>query len=66
MFFGLDVRLDDIIAHSNYDKEVADLGIWANDKNKVAPCCRKRAARIPAMSSCASLTPIHLKALSLT
>ena len=36
VFFGLDVRLDDIVSRSTYDKEVADLAIWANDKNKVA------------------------------
>lgn len=37
VFFGLEVRLDDIVSHGTYDKEVTDLAIWANDKNKVAP-----------------------------
>lgn len=36
VYFGLGVRLDEIVARNNYDKEVTDLAIWANDNNKVA------------------------------
>ena len=36
VYFGLEVRLDNIVTQSNYDKEVTDLVMWVNDNNKVA------------------------------
>ena len=36
VYFGLEVQFEDIVANSNFDKEVSDLVMWANGKNKVA------------------------------
>ena len=47
VFFGLEVRLDDIGARSNYDKEVTDLVMWANDSNKVAALLQEASKENP-------------------
>lgn len=36
VYFGLEVPFDEIVADSNFDKEVSDLVMWSNKYNKVA------------------------------
>lgn len=45
VFYGLDRRFDEIVASSNYDKEVNDLVLWVNDNNKVKALINKARER---------------------
>ena len=55
VYYGLGVPFDEIVADSNFDKEVNDLVMWANKNNKVAPLLRKRGRKTLATSPCGSL-----------
>ena len=45
VYFGLEVPFDEIVADSNFDKEVSDLVMWANKQQQGGPAAQRSVER---------------------